>query len=59
MGFWACAFFLGQFISPAIVGLISSHAGGILPAFSTMGCIAIVGAAAAVFMARRSQQGPT
>lgn len=51
MGFWACAFFLGQFISPAIVGLLSSHAGGILAAFSVMGCVALAGAAAAFLIA--------
>ena len=57
MGFWACAFFLGQFISPAIVGLISSHADGILPAFGAMGCIALLGAAVALFMTRRARLG--
>ena len=56
MGFWACAFFLGQFISPAIVGLISSRAGGILAAFSAMGCVALLGGALAVVMTRRGQR---
>lgn len=55
MGFWACAFFLGQFISPAIVGLISSRAGGILVAFGVMGCISLAGAAVAVFLALRGR----
>lgn len=53
MGFWVCAFFLGQFISPAIVGLMRSIAGGILPAFSIMGGIALVGAVAALLLTRR------
>lgn len=56
MGFWACAFFLGQFISPAIVGVISVHTGGILVAFSAMGCISLLGAAAAGLIARRERR---
>jgi MFS family permease len=62
MGFWACAFFLGQFISPAIVGLLSSHVGGILGAFSVAGGVALAGAVAAFSIAgatRRRMQAST
>jgi MFS family permease len=54
MGFWACAFFLGQFVSPAIVGLIRSRTGGILPAFSIMGGIALLAALVTLLLTRRA-----
>jgi hypothetical protein len=49
MGLWACAFFLGQFLSPAVVGLARTlTGGGILSAFVVMGGIAIFGSLVAV-----------
>jgi len=54
MGLWACAFFLGQFLSPAIVGGIRSAADGrILPAFAAMGITALIGAAVSLLLSRR------
>ena len=52
MGFWACAFFLGQFISPPIVGTVRSMVGGgILPAFVVMGSISGLAAIATLGIA--------
>jgi MFS family permease len=54
MGFWACSFFLGQFLSPALVGVIRAlTGGGILAVFSTMGVVALVGAAISASLTRR------
>lgn len=57
MGFWACAFFLGQFISPPVVGMVRSMVGGsILQAFTVMGAVAGLAALASfgIAIARRN-----
>lgn len=43
MGWWASAFFLGQFVSPLFVGLVNGVSGGLLNTFIVAGglCIAI------------------
>ena len=41
-GLWTSAFFIAQFISPAIVGTISGATGSILNAFAIMGTAGIV-----------------
>ena len=43
MGWWASAFFLGQFASPLFVGVVNSWSGGLLNTFIVAGglCIAI------------------
>jgi MFS family permease len=43
MGWWASAFFLGQFVSPLFVGLVNGWSGGLLNTFIFAGglCIAI------------------
>lgn len=47
MGAWSGAFFAGMFVSPIIVGLIRAHEhNDILAAFTGLGCIALVLAAA-------------
>ena len=52
MGFWASSFFLGQFVSPAIVGVLRGQIGGdILKTFAIMGAVAAVGAVIAFFRA--------
>ena len=43
MGWWASAFFLGQFVSPLFVGFVNGWSGGLLNTFIVAGglCIAI------------------
>lgn len=41
MGVWTSAFFAGQFVSPLAVHLIGAVAGGLRPAVSVMGAIAL------------------
>jgi MFS family permease len=54
MGFWASAFFLGQFISPAIVGVLRGQIGGdILKTFAIMGGVAGIGAVVAFAQASK------
>ena len=48
MGFWSTAFFLGQFISPAIVGALHSASSNVLPSFLALGVVSLVGGAAAL-----------
>jgi len=43
VGLWTTAFFLGQFISPFLVGVLAVQAGGLLPAVAVMGVVAAVG----------------
>lgn len=54
MGFWACAFFLGQFVSPAIVGLVRWCTGGILPSFGVMGAVALFASVMTLLLKRRA-----
>lgn len=42
MGFWSSGFFLGLFISPLVVGAVSSLTGGLIPAFLAFGIICIL-----------------
>ncbi|MEO8255611.1 MAG: MFS transporter, partial [Flavobacterium sp.] len=42
MGFWSSGFFLGLFLSPIAVGIVSEIAGGLLPAFVVFGIICMV-----------------
>lgn len=42
MGFWSSGFFLGLFLSPFAVGIVSEIAGGLLSAFVVFGIICIV-----------------
>ncbi|MEY4761183.1 MAG: hypothetical protein RLZZ200_1039 [Pseudomonadota bacterium] len=41
MGWWASGFFLGQFVSPLFVGLLTSLLGGLLHAFVAAGCLCV------------------
>lgn len=45
MGFWSSGFFLGLFLSPIAVGIVSSITGGLLSAFVVFGITCIVLAA--------------
>jgi MFS family permease len=57
MGFWSSAFFLGQFVSPVVVGLVrGASGGGILSAFLTLGVVSA--AAAAVSLLLGLKKGP-
>ena len=50
-GIWTAAFFVGQFVSPAVVGLMNAATGGILATFLVMGVVAAV-AGLAIFLLR-------
>ncbi|MBC2668850.1 MFS transporter [Novosphingobium piscinae] len=52
MGIWTSAFFLGQAISPLIVGTIAQSAGSMKTAFVTTGLIALGAAVCAVAVSR-------
>lgn len=49
-GIWTGAFFLGQFVSPAIAGPLRAVTGDILGVFVTMGVIAFIGTLLCVFL---------
>lgn len=50
IGFWHTAFFLGQFVSPFVISLLSVKlAGGLLAAVSSLGLVATAGALAVAF----------
>ena len=42
MGFWSSAFFLGQFISPLVVGAVRNLSGSLLNAFVVLGIICLI-----------------
>jgi MFS family permease len=44
MGWWASAFFIAQFLSPAVVNAVRGMAGGLQPAFVVFGIVAGIGA---------------
>jgi len=44
VGIWTTSFFLGQFISPLLVGVLAARMGGLLPAVAVMGGMAAAGA---------------
>jgi MFS family permease len=52
-GAWTAAFFLGQFVSPAIVSAVRTGVGGILSAFVVMGALGILGAVLLSIFKRR------
>lgn len=52
-GLWTSAFFMAQFISPAIVGTISGATGSILHAFAIMGVAGIVVALIIMLLGKR------
>lgn len=54
-GLWTSAFFIAQFISPAIVGTIAARSGSILHAFAAMG---IIGMGFAVLIALLGKRIP-
>lgn len=56
-GLWTSAFFAGQFISPAVMGIAQGLLGGILPAFTAMGLVALAGAVLALMSSRRRPSG--
>jgi MFS family permease len=55
MGVWTSAFFLGQFLSPLIIGVVRDHAGSMQAAFVAAGIVSIVGAAALYMLLGRDQ----
>ncbi|MDF8334487.1 MFS transporter [Novosphingobium cyanobacteriorum] len=58
MGIWSSAFFLGQAISPQIVGRIATGAGSMQGAFLVTGMIALAAAVAGLLIASRTQPQP-
>lgn len=57
MGVWTSAFFIGQFISPAVVNAVRGTANGLQPAFVMFSIAAFLGACLAVLQARRQPAG--
>nr|KIS29488.1 hypothetical protein TQ38_28375 [Novosphingobium sp. P6W] len=55
-GLWTSAFFIAQFISPAIVGTISARSGSILHAFAAMGVLGMVFAVVILLVGKRIPQ---
>jgi MFS family permease len=54
MGWWASAFFIAQFLSPAVVNVVRGAFGGLQPAFVVFGVIAGIGAVATVLLRGRA-----
>lgn len=55
MGFWNSCFFVGQFLSPMLVGGIVALAGGVLPAVTLLGIICFVAAGVAWLSSNRTR----
>jgi MFS family permease len=53
MGWWASAFFVAQFLSPAVVNAVRGLFGGLQPAFVVFGVIAGIGAIVTVLVRGR------
>lgn len=53
MGIWSACFFIGQFISPLVVGGVRGLTGGLLPAFATFGGLCLVVCLFSLFSIRR------
>jgi MFS family permease len=53
MGWWASAFFVAQFLSPAVVNAVRGLFGGLQPAFVVFGVIAGIGAIVTVLVRAR------
>jgi len=59
MGWWCSAFFMGQFVSPFMVGLMRKGVGGLLHTFLLCGVICLlIAAAQAVSHVRGAQRAP-
>jgi MFS family permease len=54
MGWWASAFFLGQFVSPLFVSFITRWSGGLLNTFVVAGCLCVAIAVGNAFFQRRT-----
>ncbi|WP_225206074.1 MFS transporter [Novosphingobium huizhouense] len=54
MGVWTSAFFLGQAISPVVVGTVAARAGSMHAAFTLAGLTALVGGALLLMVSRRT-----
>ena len=54
MGWWASAFFLGQFVSPLFVSFVNSWSGGLLNTFAVAGCLCVAIAVGNAFVQRRT-----
>lgn len=57
MGVWTSTFFIGQFISPAVVAGVRGAVHGLQPAFVVFSIVAFLGACLAVLQARRQPTG--
>jgi sugar phosphate permease len=55
MGVWTCAFFLAQFSSPLVVGLVRGSEGSVQSAFYTLGGLGLAGGVAALLLALRAR----
>jgi MFS family permease len=53
MGIWSACFFIGQFISPLVVGGVRGLTGGLLPAFATFGGLCLVACLFSLLSIRR------
>jgi MFS family permease len=54
MGWWASAFFLGQFVSPLFVSFVNSWSGGLLNTFVVAGSLCVAIAVGNAFFQRRT-----
>lgn len=55
MGIWNSCFFVGQFLSPMLVGGVVALAGGLLPAVTTLGVISFIAAVVARLASSRAR----
>lgn len=58
MGVWTSAFFLGQFLSPLIIGMVRDQAGSMQAAFVLAGAASIAGAAVVYVLLGRDRSAP-
>ena len=54
MGWWASAFFLGQFVSPLFVSFVNSWSGSLLNTFVVAGSLCVAIAVGNAFFQRRT-----
>jgi MFS family permease len=59
MGLWSAAFFVAQFLSPAVVGLVRHQVGGLQPAFVAFGLLSGACALACVWARWRAAPAAT
>lgn len=60
MGFWTSSFFVGQFVSPAVVTFVAERTGGFMSAIVAFGVMALVAslmAGIAFFVGQQKQKG--